>query len=497
MAEYKPLTFAWEITMGCNMRCKHCGSSCEDRLHGELSPQEAMTVCDKLKELGVKRITLTGGEPTIREDWHLIVRKLKENGIYPNVISNGWLVNEELADKAVAAGLLDFAMSLDGMKDTHDFIRREGSFERILKAVAILRQKDIKVAIITAINNQNIKELPEMRRLLKEIGVTYWQLQFAMPMGTFHSNQDELMITPNQIDDIIDFAYDCMNDDDLITYLGDCIGYYNVKETAIRAQAVGGEPHAIWSGCPAGKHAMGILHNGDVVGCTSIRGREFIEGNIITDNIHDIWDQGFSWNRDLKKSDLSGFCGECMYGNMCLGGCANSRYCSGSSIKSENLFCSYRNFVFAEVEKAPALDAEPETIQDYITKLLASGSYDVLVNYILKLLKASKGSNAPSDIDLLNYLHFSYFKMGDYQKSLNICREVLAQDKDNTYGIHGIILNLIMTNQLEEAGTYLLRLKDLAKDTYETTVADINKLLTRDDQFEILQSLGIPIKQAS
>ena len=495
MVEYKPLSFAWEITMGCNMRCKHCGSSCEDQLRGELSTEQAMAVCDKLKELGVKLVTLTGGEPTIREDWLLIMVRLKENGIYPTIISNGWLVNEQLADQFVAAGLRDFAISIDGMKDSHDFIRRTGSFERILKAITVLRQKDIRIAINTTINNRNIKELPQMKLLLKELGVTYWQLQFAMPMGTFHLNQDDLMIAPEQIDEIIDFAYENM-DDDLKIYLGDCIGYYNAKEATVRNRTAG-ETDWIWSGCSAGKYTMGILHNGDIVGCTSIRGKEFIEGNILTDDIHEIWANGFSWNRNLKKADLPGFCGECAYGDMCLGGCASSRYCTGGSIKSENLFCSYRNFVFAEAKKAPTADEKPGAIHDYIMKLLESRSYNVLVNYLLKMLETPKDSSALNEIYFLNHLHFAYFQLEEYQKSLRICEEVLAKDQDNTYGIHGIILNLIMANQLEEAGAYLLRLKDLASDLYEATLADTEGLLTNDDQFKVLQSLGIPIKQAS
>ena len=33
----KLTTAVWEITMGCNMRCKHCGSSCAEALPDELN----------------------------------------------------------------------------------------------------------------------------------------------------------------------------------------------------------------------------------------------------------------------------------------------------------------------------------------------------------------------------------------------------------------------------------------------------------------------------
>ena len=44
----KLTTAVWEITMGCNMRCKHCGSSCAEALPDELNTSEALEVCDQL-----------------------------------------------------------------------------------------------------------------------------------------------------------------------------------------------------------------------------------------------------------------------------------------------------------------------------------------------------------------------------------------------------------------------------------------------------------------
>jgi len=46
-----------------------------------------------LAELGVERLTLSGGEPFIRSDWANIAKRLTQNGIIVNAISNGWLIN--------------------------------------------------------------------------------------------------------------------------------------------------------------------------------------------------------------------------------------------------------------------------------------------------------------------------------------------------------------------------------------------------------------------
>ena len=56
----KLTTAVWEITMGCNMRCKHCGSSCAEALPDELNTSEALEVCDQLKDLGLKVIIWRG-----------------------------------------------------------------------------------------------------------------------------------------------------------------------------------------------------------------------------------------------------------------------------------------------------------------------------------------------------------------------------------------------------------------------------------------------------
>lgn len=76
--QYYPITGVWEITMGCNMRCKHCGSACEDALEDELSTEEALELCDQIVDLGFEWITLSGGEPTIRKDLDQLINRLSK-----------------------------------------------------------------------------------------------------------------------------------------------------------------------------------------------------------------------------------------------------------------------------------------------------------------------------------------------------------------------------------------------------------------------------------
>ncbi|MEN2775726.1 SPASM domain-containing protein [Acetivibrio clariflavus] len=76
---------------------------------------------------------------------------------------------------------------------------------------------------------------------------------------------------------------------------------------------------------------LGILHNCDILGCTSVRDKNFIEGNAKTTPIKEIWStpDSFSWNRKMTKNKLSGLCRICLFGNRCLGGCSNTRLTIG------------------------------------------------------------------------------------------------------------------------------------------------------------------------
>ena len=60
---YAPRTCVWELTLACNMNCRHCGSRAGKARPDELTQPEALRLCQDLADLGVKRLTLGGGEP--------------------------------------------------------------------------------------------------------------------------------------------------------------------------------------------------------------------------------------------------------------------------------------------------------------------------------------------------------------------------------------------------------------------------------------------------
>lgn len=465
--EYKPLAAVWEITMGCNMRCRHCGSGCKNPLPGELTTEESLELCKQLGELGLKWVTVSGGEALLREDWHIIARALTDNGVTPLLITNGWIVDEDIIKKAEDAGIESFSMSLDGVRETHDYMRMPGSFDRIMNVYDKMENTKLVKAAITTVNKRNLSELKEMKKILLEKKVKLWQLQIGLPMGNLKENSD-LALEPEQVNEIIDFAYETINDTGITVYLADCIGYYNRKEIAVRDKTFG-EKNVMWSGCTAGKRSMGILHDGSILGCTSIRDPQFIEGNIRNTPLKEIWNNSnsFSWSRTISKEKLKGFCSKCGYGDVCLGGCPNTRLTFNKSIYSENKFCSFNIAIQKAMDKMEQINNKKE-LYDLGSTLAQRNEFQIADLAFSKTIELDG-----SDIDALNYSGFTSYMLGNYKDARDANEKVLRLNSDNVYANSGMGLSLVKLGQVEEGLEYLRKAAELTDENYMEPYRDL------------------------
>jgi radical SAM protein with 4Fe4S-binding SPASM domain len=442
---YKPVTAVWEITFACNMRCKHCGSSCDSFLPDELTTEEALALCDDIGKLGLRYLTLSGGEPFLRKDWHLIARRLRDNDVIPVIITNGWFIDEDIIEKAFWAEVSNIAISMDGLRKNHDFMRREGSFDRILRALRLLKEKNMSSSIVTCINKSNIKELPQLKDLLIENGVDSWQLQIAVAMGNL-LDHPHLMIDPEQVDTIINFAFDTNKEGNILVYLADCVGYYHDKEVEVRKMVSSDKSYdGLWRGCPAGKYSFGIRCNGNIIGCTSIRDDSYLEGNVRDISLPEIWEakDSFAWNRNLRKEDLSGFCRLCQYGTYCLGGCSNSKLTMAKSLY-ENHYCSFRVAVEREKEKVNQI-TDREQLIEAGKKHVGNRDYQFAEIYFARVLEMTPDSHEAAD-----YLGFIHFQMENYDKCLEFNHLSLKINPLNAYAMKGLGNCLVRMGRRDE-----------------------------------------------
>src|SRR6187399_2285680 len=79
----------WELTLACDLGCKHCGSRAGKPRGDELTTDEALGVVRELADLGAREVSLIGGEAYLRDDWHLVAAAIHDAGMLATMVTGG------------------------------------------------------------------------------------------------------------------------------------------------------------------------------------------------------------------------------------------------------------------------------------------------------------------------------------------------------------------------------------------------------------------------
>jgi len=322
---FRPRNCVWEVTLACNLRCAHCGSRAGRPRDRELDTAECLDVVDQLADLGCELVTLSGGEPTLRDDWDLLARAIADRGVKVNMVTNGFAMTPDLARRAVAAGMCNVGVSVDGPREVHEAIRGPGTFDRTARGIRHLVDAGMSVGIMTTINRLNAGLLPEMKRLATDLGARTWRLQLGKPMGAMNG-RDDLVIQPRDVLAIVPELARLKAEGGIVVNVGDSIGYYGPHDRTLRGWGWRGR-HEAWRGCQAGMHAIGIESDGGVKGCLSLQAKvgdvdPFREGSLREASLAELWFRpgAFAYNREFDPASLTGGCRRCDRASECRGG---------------------------------------------------------------------------------------------------------------------------------------------------------------------------------
>lgn len=317
----KIATAVWELTLRCNAKCIHCGSSAGCDRPNNLTFEQAKSVVKQLDEVGCGFLTLIGGEYFLYPQWKELLQELAKTKIKTAIVTNALSLNEEKLSFLQKMGLEGIGISIDGVTaKTHDYIRGvPGCHKHAWEMVQLATEKKFPVTVITTINKLNIVELKDFRDFMLKNHYNVWQIQHS---GLFGRMKEQLALD--------EFGYYCSGifaaqtirkyKKELKLFCMHCFGYYS-KTIPNHV------PNKYWAGCMAGRKNLGIRSDGSILGCLSLYNDKYIEGNVKEKTIAEIRkDKCFcSWNHRLKKfKSLKGYCKDCPFGLICLGGCEAS-----------------------------------------------------------------------------------------------------------------------------------------------------------------------------
>lgn len=309
----------FELTDACNLRCRHCGSNCTPANTQYADTKLLINLLDQLKDDFSDAdfmICLTGGEPLLHPDFETIAEAINERGIPWGMTTNATLIDLEMARKLKKLKMGSISVSLDGLKQSHEWLRRfPGCFDQTIDGIRNLHSAGHKVQVTTVVSKQNFDELEELFELMKELKVDSWRVINLEPIGRAHSEISSLLLDDEEMRKLLGFIrekrYDINNRMDIRYGCSHYLSYDFEREVRDGFFL-----------CRAGLCVASILVNGDIFGCPDIERRpKLIQGNIARDRFYDIWVNGFK----PYRVDRSNMCDQCK-------GCKEKTYCAGDSL---------------------------------------------------------------------------------------------------------------------------------------------------------------------
>ena len=151
------------ITDVCNFKCGYClpnGYFKVENKPGFLNLSEISNLVAAFTELGVSKIRVTGGEPTVRKDFFEVLKNIKSEHKINNLVitTNGYKLNE-IAEELIATRINGINISIDSL-DRNKFkeITGQDRLPQILEGINILQNKGFKNIKVNAVLLKNVND---------------------------------------------------------------------------------------------------------------------------------------------------------------------------------------------------------------------------------------------------------------------------------------------------------------------------------------------------
>jgi radical SAM protein with 4Fe4S-binding SPASM domain len=307
----------WHITERCNLRCDHCYQ--ENLTLPDPAWNEMLSALEQFKSFihyyreqhGGKRfrahITVTGGEPFVREDFMALLEKLSagERLFSFAVLTNGTMLTSAVAHslRLLKPGFVQ--VSIDGIRETHDCIRGAGSYESAVEGLKLLVRERIPTHISFTAHSGNFREFPHVARLGRQLGVTRVWSDRRVPCGRGGFSKDRVL-SPAETREF----FGLMSKE---TQRGWLLRSPVALHRSLQFMVTGDRPYQ----CSAGDKLVTVLPNGDVCPC---RRMPLVVGNIFKEPLEYIYATSPLF-RDLRDRErISRGCEGCFFARTCRGG---------------------------------------------------------------------------------------------------------------------------------------------------------------------------------
>lgn len=307
-----PVLAAIHTTYNCNLDCKYCyNSSIRNNSNKRiLNLEQWYKVINNLVDHGIKKLTVTGGEPLLRTDILEIFREKRQNGCITDIITNGTLINEDNIS-IIGESFNTVVVSLDSSEEAeNDYYRGQGTYKKVIEGIELLVDNNIPVVVNTTLTSSNIETFSATKTFLENIGVINVK---PSPMHIKFIEMAEYRPTLAQLE----LFKETMN----LNILDDCGSY---KEAIEKGKIFGISPRY---SCGAAFSECAVGPEGNLFPCRSLMDEQFCSGSLLDHKFEYLWNNSDVFKR-IREFDPHSIreCDQCEFINLCFGACRGQAY---------------------------------------------------------------------------------------------------------------------------------------------------------------------------
>ena len=293
----KPLiAYQWHITDNCDQRCKHCYLFAEDAQARCLSTpwDKLIHTLDEVERAAAKRhllptLAISGGDPILHPRFWDFATELWRRGIAWSAMGNPFHLDADACWRLRALGCVKYQMSLDGLENFHDYLRKPGSYRATLAAIEPLREAGIAVQLMATASVQNLDDILACMDVAVEHRAD--SFAFARYCATSPQKARELYPTPERYRAFLlaywrkKQAYEragCRTTFKTKDHLFKLLRWELGEPGAVAR--VEERPNHVCAGCHLGVKST-IAVNGDLLAC---RRMESVVGNVWTQGLYEV-----------------------------------------------------------------------------------------------------------------------------------------------------------------------------------------------------------------
>ena len=180
-----PISVNFKITNRCNRSCRYCNYPI-NRNSKEMNTVQIISMINQFKKLGMRKLSISGGEPLLRSDLGEIISFSSNQNIITIITSNGDLEKNKIKE---LKGVDCLTLSLDGPKEIHNKLRGENSYENVIEAIEAAKIFGLTVHILTVLSKENIDKIEDILTLCERMK-TFLSFQPVF-FYSFSQNKDE------------------------------------------------------------------------------------------------------------------------------------------------------------------------------------------------------------------------------------------------------------------------------------------------------------------